>query len=161
MFRLVGSHFLFLLDFKIDTEQRLHVTKLTFNSQIEEEVRNRKLLDESSLDKIFCSIQSIYQSHEMFNLVLASRLNEWTVHGKLGDIICASVSKQSTLTDNLNPSNWKESFLFETCVLWKSSKTLSFYVNWSIITQISSFYSGNLSWRHLKNSFLLLDTRNL
>ena len=97
--------FLVLLDFKIDTEQHLHVTKLTFNSQIEEEARNRKLLDDSSLDKIFCSIQSIYQSHEMFNLVLASRLNEWTVHGKLGDIICASVSKQSTLTNNLNPSN--------------------------------------------------------
>ena len=59
--------------------------------QIEEELRDRKLAEEASLDVIFCSVQSILQSHEMFSMVLAARMNEWTVEGKLGDIICALV----------------------------------------------------------------------
>lgn len=65
--------------------------------QIEQELRNRKLAEDESLDIIFCSLQSILQTHEMFSMVLASRMNEWTVEGKLGDIICASVG---TIVDN-------------------------------------------------------------
>ena len=58
---------------------------------MEEEACKRSLLETEKLEAIFCSVQDILQCHEMFNMVLAERLNGWSVHDKLGDIICASV----------------------------------------------------------------------
>ncbi|CAB3992241.1 rho guanine nucleotide exchange factor 10-like [Paramuricea clavata] len=65
-------------------------------TNIEQELRDRKLSEDENLDVMFCSLQSILQSHEMFSMVLAARMNEWTVEGRLGDIICASFSKSTT-----------------------------------------------------------------
>ncbi|XP_028393892.1 rho guanine nucleotide exchange factor 10-like isoform X2 [Dendronephthya gigantea] len=64
--------------------------------EIEKESRERKLLEADKLDLIFCSLQKILQTHEMFSVALAARMNEWTIEGKLGDIICASFSKTTT-----------------------------------------------------------------
>ena len=77
---------------KILATEAVYKENLSLLVEIEKELRDRKLTEDKNLDVIFCSLENILQSHEMFSMVLASRMNEWTVEGKLGDIICASVS---------------------------------------------------------------------
>lgn len=65
--------------------------------EYEEPLLDRKLISHDRVKVIFKHIHEILQCHQLFNMALSDRANEWDTREVIGDVIFASFSKSTVL----------------------------------------------------------------
>eukprot|EP00794_Sanderia_malayensis_P015148 gene15148-16705_t len=69
----------------------------TEDQDYERPLRDKKIISQESVRVIFQHLQEIEQCHQLFNMALCARMDDWDITPKIGDIIYASFSNSMVL----------------------------------------------------------------